>query len=82
MVSALASYSDNPSSNPANYLNNYLWEKIRINEKEARVEPCLRRGILCGTKFDKSFKAKGSRRSFYKLKTSELEPKNLGPFQL
>ena len=38
MVSVLAFYSDNPSSNPAGYLN-FLFEKAKINENEAGVGP-------------------------------------------
>ena len=39
MVSVPAFYSDDPSSNPAGYLINFLYEKTKINEKEARVGP-------------------------------------------
>ena len=36
VVSVLAFYSDNPSLNPAGYLN-FLYEKTKINKKEAMV---------------------------------------------
>ena len=36
VVSVLAFYSDDPSSNPADY---YLYEKTKINKKEAGVGP-------------------------------------------
>ena len=39
MVSVPAFYSDDPSSNPAGYLINFLYEKTKINEKEAGVGP-------------------------------------------
>ena len=42
VVSILAGYSDNPSSNPAGYLN-FLYEKMKINEKEAGVGPSLKK---------------------------------------
>ena len=38
VVSIFAFYSDNPSSIPAGYLN-FLYEKTKINEKEAGVGP-------------------------------------------
>ena len=38
VVSVLAFYSDYPSSNPAGYLN-FMYEKTKINEKEAGVGP-------------------------------------------
>ena len=38
VVSLLTFYSDNPSSNPAGYLN-FLYEKTKIIEKEAGVGP-------------------------------------------
>ena len=41
-VSALAFYSDYPSSIPAGYLN-FLYEKMKINEKEAGVGPSLKK---------------------------------------
>ena len=41
MVSVLAFYLDDPSSNPAGYLN-FLNEKTKINEKEAGVGPSLK----------------------------------------
>ena len=41
VVSVLAFYSDDPSSNPAGYLN-FLCEKTRINKKEAGVDPSLK----------------------------------------
>ena len=43
MVSIPAFYSDNPSSNPAGYLINFLYEKTKINEKEAGVGPSLKK---------------------------------------
>ena len=39
VVSVPAFYSDDPSSNPAGYLLNFLYEKTKINEKEAGVGP-------------------------------------------
>ena len=36
MVRVLAFYSDDPSSNPAGYLN-FLYEKMKMSEKEAGV---------------------------------------------
>ena len=36
MVSVLAFYFDDPSSNPAGYLN-FPYEKTKINEKEAGI---------------------------------------------
>ena len=42
MVSVLAFYSNDPSSNPAGYLN-YLYKKTKTNEKEAGVGPSLRK---------------------------------------
>ena len=42
VVSVLAFYSDNPSSNPAGYLN-FLHKNTKINEKEARVGPSLKK---------------------------------------
>ena len=41
VVSVLAVYSDDTSSNPAGYLN-FLHEKMKINEKEAGVGPSLK----------------------------------------
>ena len=41
MVSIPAFYSDDPSSNPAGYLINFLCEKTKINEKEAGAGPIL-----------------------------------------
>ena len=38
VVSILAFYSDNPSSNPAGYLN-FLYKKTKINENKAGVGP-------------------------------------------
>ena len=40
MVSVLAFYSDNLSSNPAGFFN-ILYEKTKISEKEAGVGPSL-----------------------------------------
>ena len=39
VVSALAYSSEDPSSNPAGYLKYLLYEKSKINEKEAGVGP-------------------------------------------
>ena len=44
MVSILAFYSDDLSSNPAGYLN-FLYEKMKINEKEAGVGPSLKKTL-------------------------------------
>ena len=41
MVSVLAFYSNDPSSNPACYLN-FLYEKTKINEQEAVVGPSFK----------------------------------------
>ena len=41
VVSVLAFYSDDRSSNPAGYLN-FLHEKMKISKKEARVGPSLK----------------------------------------
>ena len=38
VVSVLAFYSDNPSSNPTGYLN-FRYKKMKMNEKEAGVAP-------------------------------------------
>ena len=43
MVSVPAFYSDDPSSNSAGYLINFLYEKRKINEKEAGVGPSLKK---------------------------------------
>ena len=40
-VRVLAFYSDDPSSNPAGFLN-FLYEKMKIIEKEAGVGPSLK----------------------------------------
>ena len=42
VVNILAFYSDYPSSNPAGYLN-FLYKNTKINEKEARVGPSLKK---------------------------------------
>ena len=42
VVSALGFYSNNPSLNPAGYFD-FLYEKTKINEKEARVGPSLKK---------------------------------------
>ena len=42
VVSVLAFYSNDPSSNPAGYLN-FLNEKTKINEREAEVGPSLKK---------------------------------------
>ena len=39
VVSFPTFYSDDPSSNPAGYLINFLYEKMKIHEKEAGVGP-------------------------------------------
>ena len=41
MVSILAFYFDDLSSNPADYRNNLKFEKAKINEKLAGVGPSL-----------------------------------------
>ena len=41
VVSILAFYSNDPSSNPAGYLN-FLYVKTTINGKEAEVGPSLK----------------------------------------
>ena len=41
VVSIPAFYSDDPSSNPAGYLINFLYERTKINEKEAGIGPFL-----------------------------------------
>ena len=46
VVSVPAFYSDDPSSNPAGYLINFLYEKTKINEKEAGVGPIKKRFIV------------------------------------
>ena len=45
VFSILAFYSGDPSSNPAGYLN-FLYEKTKINEKEAGVGPSLKKLTL------------------------------------
>ena len=42
VVSVPAFYADDPSSNPAGYLINFLYEKTNINEKEAGVGQSLK----------------------------------------
>ena len=42
MVSVLAFYSNNPSSNPAGYFN-FLYEKTKINKKEAGGWPIFKK---------------------------------------
>ena len=42
LVSVPAFYSDDPSSNPAGYLINFMYERTKINEKEAGVGPSLK----------------------------------------
>ena len=44
VVSVPAFYSDNPSSNPTGYLN-FLYEKAKINEKDARVDLLLKKSV-------------------------------------
>ena len=44
VVSVLAFYSDDPSSNPADSLN-ILFEKTKINEKEAGFDPSLKNSV-------------------------------------
>ena len=39
VVSVPAFNSDDPSSNPAGYLINFLYKKTKINEKEAGIGP-------------------------------------------
>ena len=43
VVSVPAFYSDDPSSNPAGYLINFLNEKTKINEKEAGLAHLLKK---------------------------------------
>ena len=45
VVSVPAFYSYDPISNPAGYLN-FLYEKTKINEKEAGVGPSLKKKHL------------------------------------
>ena len=45
VVSVPAFYSDDPSLNPAGYLINFLYEKTKINEKEAGVGPSLKKTL-------------------------------------
>ena len=47
VVSVPAFYSDYPSSNPAGYMINFLYEKTKINEKEARIGPLKKYLINC-----------------------------------
>ena len=47
-----AFYSDDPSSNPADYLINFLFDKTKINKKEAWVGPSLKKVELRYTGFD------------------------------
>ena len=42
MVSVIACYSDNLSSNPVGFLN-FLYKKTKINEKEAVVCPAFKK---------------------------------------
>ena len=42
VVSVPAFYSDDPSSNPTGYLN-FLYEKMKIHQKEAGVGPSLKK---------------------------------------
>ena len=39
VLSVPAFNSDDPSSNPAGYLINFLYQKTKINQKEAGVVP-------------------------------------------
>ena len=43
VVSVLAFYSDDLSSNPADYLNNFLYEKTKISKKDAVDDPSLKK---------------------------------------
>ena len=45
MISIPAFYSDNPSSNPAGYLN-FLYKKTKIKEKEAGVGPSIKKWLI------------------------------------
>ena len=47
VVSGLTFYTNNPSSNPAGHLN-YLYEKTKMNEKEAGVGPSFWNSALYG----------------------------------
>ena len=44
VVSVLAFYSDNPSSNPTGYLN-FRYKKMKMNEKEAGVAPPPKKNV-------------------------------------
>ena len=57
MVSVPAFYSDDPSSNPAGYLINFLYEKTKINEKEAGVGPSLKKVTFSGLFYPMGLKA-------------------------
>ena len=52
VVSIFAFYSDNPSSIPAGSLN-FLYEKMKINYKEAGVGPSLKKVALLLIKYNK-----------------------------
>ena len=45
VVSVPAFCSDDPSSNPADCLINFLYGKTKINKKEARVGPSLKKKL-------------------------------------
>ena len=45
VVSVLAFYSNYPSKNPADYKNNFLYEKTKENEKEAGVGPFKKNSV-------------------------------------
>ena len=47
VVSIPAFYSDDPSSNPAGYLINFLYEKTKINKKEDGVGPSFKKKLSC-----------------------------------
>ena len=46
VVSVLAFYSDDPSSTPADHLNNFPHEKTKLNKKEIGVGPPLKNVLV------------------------------------
>ena len=54
VVSVPAFYSDDPSSNPAGYLINFLYEKMKINKKEAGVGPFKKSLLINGCSKNKN----------------------------
>ena len=47
LVSVLDIYSHDPSLNPAAQVNNLMYEKTKINEKEAKVGRPLKKELFC-----------------------------------